>query len=519
MSNLSNLSDEQLLELAKAVQALEKKYKYNKALTYFTDTGRNSRDQYPCQMELMKAGKKHKIRALVGGNGSGKSVWNAYESMIHLTGKYPSWWEGYKFKGPIDGWICARETKALRDGIQEILFGGIGQDDIGTGMLAREDLTDDSGQIQTWAMAGTANCIGQFRIRHYTNGIFDGWSKCEFKTYAQGWKEFQGPTRQWISFDEEPDDEKIFAECIGRLRPKDGGEMGLFLATFTPTAGYTTTYLSFVPNGQFPAGGTHPDDPSKYTQKITWKDSPHLTDEWKNSALAQWKLTDPNNIEARTTGLAAMGSGRVYPINEQEVICSRQSIPAYWKKVYGMDPGAANFAGCWIAQDTNTGILYVYDEYKTSRHIMYLIHAEAFKTRGEWITGGIDPHEAVKPRDTGESVQSYFESQGLHLIEAKGDPDAIRMRIRAMFESGALRIMDNCTQLINEIRTYRYDPNDPNSIARGQDDHIIDAMMYAICVFERAAVSFVQFEEEEYNERRPKGHDDRDSGRNELTGY
>jgi len=367
-------------------------------------------------------------------------------------------------------------------------------------------------------MTGTPNCIGMFRCRHYDkNGKFDGWSKCEFKTYAQGWAEFQGPTRQWITFDEEPDDAKILAESLARLRGKDGKPPGHFLATFTPTEGFRDTYLTFVPNGVFPHDGTHPEDPSKYTQRIGWTDSPHLDDEWKASCIANWKITDPNNIEARTEGYAAMGSGRVYPIDESFVIVPRTKIPEYWLKCYGMDPGHANFGVVWITQDPNTQTYYVYDEYKHGK-VVYLMHAEAIKNRGLWIGGGIDPHEAVKPRDTGETIQGYFEAQGLNLMAAKGDPDALRVRIRAMFESGALKIMDNCQGLINEIRTYRYDPNDPTKIARNQEDHRCDAMMYAICVFEYMSKSFLEHEEEEYSEKNPR-HDDSEDQRNPFTGY
>ncbi len=514
--NLKNLTKQELLEAIAAADALIEKRKYNKALQYFPDTGPYSRDHYPKQMELMRAGKKHRLRALIGGNGSGKSLWLALESYYHLSGKYPTWWEGHKFKGPINAWLCGIDAKALRAGLQEILFGGIGEEDFGSGIIAREDLIDDKGVLQKWAMAGTANCIGQIRIRHYTNGVFDGWSVCEFMTYEQGWQSFQGPTKQWIGFDEEPDDGKIFGECVARLRGKDGNPPGHFLAAFTPTAGFRQVYLTFVPKGQFPENGTHPEDPSKYTARIGWSNSPHLDEDWKQSALAQWKIVDPNNIEARTEGYAAMGSGRVYPVNEEFVVVSKFKIPSYWPRCYGMDPGMANFAVVWVAEDPNTGVKYIYDEYKQG-HVNYSIHTDAIKQRGSWIPGGIDPHEAVKPRDTGESVQTYFEANDLHLTAAKGDPDALRIRIRAMYDAGSLKIMDNCTGVIEELRTYRYDKNDPNKIERHQEDHRMDAKMYALCVFDNIAQSFSDFEDEIYINKSANNYDNDD--RSDITGY
>lgn len=509
-----------ILDALAAVDALATKQKYHKAETYFPDTGKLSRDKYPEQMRLMKAGKKHKLRALVGGNGSGKSLWNALETYFHASGKYPAWWDGHRFTKPIRAWMCSITGEQIRDGIQAHMLGGIGDEEIGSGIIAREDLLDDKGKIMAWSKAGIANCIATIQIRHYTRGVFDGYSTIDFKPYSQGWAAFQGATVDWISFDEEPEDPKVTAEAMARLRPKDGGAMGHFLATFTPTHGYTSTFESFVPN-DLQDDGTHPDNPLKFTAIVKWSltdDSlcPHLTDEYKHAMFNEWKQTDPLNVEARMTGMAAIGSGLVYPINPSFVIVPKQQIMPFWPKVYGMDPGQANFAVVWVTKDPNTGVYYVYDEYKNG-HVAYVLHAEAIKARGQWIHGGIDPHEAVKPRDTGETVENYFETQGLHLTAAKGDANALRARIRTMFESGALKIMNNCGQIIKAIRTYRYDTKDFNKIARGQDDHVLDALMYAIAVFDQVAMSYSEFEEEELggSKRVYSGN----PNKNSITGY
>lgn len=510
-----------ILDALQAVDALATKQKYNKADTYFPEKGRFSRDKYPAQMSLMRASKKHKIRALVGGNGSGKTLWNGLETYYHLSGKYPTWWEGHRFTRPIQAWVCSITGEQLRDGIQAHLLGGIGDDEIGSGLIAREDMMDDKGHIQAWMKPGVPNCIGQILVRHYTRGVFDGWSSCDFKPYAQGWAAFQGATRDWISFDEEPEDPKITAEALARLRPKDGGEMGHFLATFTPTHGFTETFESFVPGGVCPEDGVHPEDPMRFTAMVGWslnsdEGCPHLTEEYKAAMVASWKKTDPLNVEARMTGMAAIGSGLVYPVNLSFVAVPKTQILPFWPKCFGMDPGQSNFACVWVTKDPNTGVYYVYDEYKNGG-VAYVLHAEAIKARGQWIPGGIDPHEAVKPRDTGETVETYFETQGLNLTAAKGDGNALRARIRTMLESGALKIMNNCQGILKEMRTYRYDTKDFNKVARGQDDHRLDAMMYAIAVFDQIATSYSEFEEEENAQYRNRNRGPRN--KNEITGY
>jgi phage terminase large subunit-like protein len=515
-SNLQNKTIEELKAISEALKDLSDRRKYYKLDFMYPEEGPFRKSLYPKHMEFMEAGAHHLIRGFFAGNGVGKTVCGGTEFTYHLTGKYPKDFKGRKFTKPIKAWACGIDNKQLRAGIQEILFGDFS--DMGTGLIPKEDLTDDKGFIQTWAMAGTANCIGTARIKHYTNGVFDGWSTVEFKTYAQGWQEVQGATRDLIWLDEEPTDPKFWSECVARTRGPAGKEGSIFI-TFTPLLGYTTLYLSFMPNGQVPPNGIHPDNEQRHVTLATWKDCPHLSEAWKKSAIEDWKLSDPNSIESRINGTAAVGSGRIYPIDESFVIVPQFQIPSYWPKAYGLDPGWTNTAAVWIAEDPNTKIKYIYSEYKHGK-VLYLIHADAIKNKGEWIPGAIDPHEARKPRDDGSTVQDYFMSLGLELYSDKCDGHAMRARIYGMYESGALKIMDNCTGLINEIRTYRYDMDDPNRPAEGQDDHRCDAKMYCLSMFDKIAKSFAEIEEERSREKYRRNDDDYgDSQRSEITGY
>ncbi len=516
IENLKSKSEVELRQIAEALTALEYKQKYSAIDFKYPETGTLSRHNYPKHMEFFKAGANHLIRAFIGGNGTGKTMGIGCEAVYHLTGLYPEWWEGKRYNRPIKAWFCARETKQLRDAMQEILFGNLRQgDEIGTGLIPKVCLLDDRGQMQTTAYPNGGGAIGTASIRHFTNGVFDGWSEIQFKTYAQGWQEFQGSTRDLVWLDEEPDDSKVYAECLARTRgPK--GEEGAMICTFTPLLGYSTMYLSFLPNGREPHNGEHPENKQKYVKIVTWNDVPHLSEEYKQSMIAEWKLSDPNSIEARINGVAAIGSGRIYPINEDFVVVEQKKMPSYWRKAYGLDPGWNNTAIIWIAEDPNTGIKYIYSEYKHGK-VVYPIHVEAIKLRGEFIPGACDPHEAPKPRDDGTSTIDYLNGLGLNLVSANGNPNALRAMILSMFESGALKIMDNCEKLLQEIRLYRYDLDDPNKPAKDQDDHLCDAMMYCIAKFDEIAISSSEVEEEMYNFKQSKSS--YEQGRNDLTGY
>lgn len=510
---LNSLPKTDLVDLYKQLEELEYRKKYRVIDFMFPEKGEYRRELYPKHLAFFEAGKTKLNRGLLGGNGSGKTRGFGTEFTYHLTGQYPDWWKGKKFTHPVNAWGVARESKQLRGGMQATLFGEF--TDIGTGLIPKECLLDDNGRFQTWAMSGTANCIGTCAVRHYTDGVFDGWSTIEFKTAAQGWQEFQGATKHIVWIDEEPDDPKVVSECFARTRGPKGQE-GMMVCTFTPLLGYTTLYLGFLPGGKMPPDGIHPDNPAKQVFVVSLNDVPHVSKEQLTAFIAEWKTSDPFSIKARVEGIAALGTGRIYPIDEDWVVVQDRNIPHYWPKAYGLDPGWSNTAAVWIAEDPNTNIKYIYSEYKHGQ-VVYPIHAEAIKNRGVWITGSIDPQEAGKPRENGAKTIDYLISLGLDLTRGTGDHAALRSMILAMFESGALKITESCQKLLQEIRMYRYDEKDPNKPAKDQDDHLCDAMMYAIAKFDEIKMSYAEYEEEQYGNRN-QGHVD-DDGRNPITGY
>lgn len=486
--------------------------KYNKFNTYFPDTGPYRRELYPTHMEFIRQSTYHRIMGFVGGNGSGKSTLGSYITYCHLSGKYPYWWNGHKFnQGPIHGWMASIEAKQVR-AVQEIMFGSAIE--IGTGMFPKEDLIDEKGNLQLTMLPGTPGCVGMCYIRHYnTAAQFDGYSTLEFKTFEQGWEQYQGATRQWIWLDESPADGKILAECLARTRGPRGKE-GHLLCTFTPTLGWNDVYLNFMPDGKLPPNGEHPNNSAKYTALVDWN-QPHLTEEWKQSMLEEWKKTDPMNISARTQGIAAMGSGKIYPVEEEYFIIKRQDIPDYYKRAYGLDFASTvgQTAAIWVAEDPRTKIKYVYGEYKRTG-VHDSMHVLAIQSKGKWIPGICDPHSGR--RDGGELRADYYRSLGLDLTNGESNPTAGIAMILNDLQNGQLKVMEDCRALIQEIRTYRWDPNKPNQPAPKQDDHLLDALRYLYSKFDFMA----KCEDDQFNFENDAYRDLRiTASKDNLTGY
>ena len=60
----------------------------------------------------------------MAGNRVGKTS-QAYETTCHLTGHYPTWWEGSVFHGPVKAWAAGKTNETTRDIIQVELLGNI----------------------------------------------------------------------------------------------------------------------------------------------------------------------------------------------------------------------------------------------------------------------------------------------------------------------------------------------------------------------------------------------------------
>lgn len=241
--NLNNLSHDELIELAQALHVLDERKKYSKQQFIYSDTGAFPRHLYPKHLKFFAAGAKYKERALIAGNRTGKTYTAAAEMSWHLNGRYPDWWEGKKFLEPIKAWEVGKTHETTRDILQKYLLGA--KFDIGTGMVPKEDVE------RTTTKSGIPDAVQDVYIKHHTNGIFDGYSQCSFKSYVQGVEAFMGDQIHVIHLDEEPDNRKIYDECLTRTMTTKG----IIMCTFTPLEGLSDVVLSFLPDGRFPRDG------------------------------------------------------------------------------------------------------------------------------------------------------------------------------------------------------------------------------------------------------------------------
>ena len=489
-----------LLNIARAIQTFTEHKKYNLIDSIFPEQGPFARHLYHKHLSFFKAGATHRFRVLGGGNGSGKSFSGAAELTYHLTGEYPDWWEGHRFKKPPKGWVICESGALWRGSMQEALLGAVGNE-TGTGLIRKDRIVD------TKSMPGVPGAVGQIMVKHISGGT----SNVTVKTFDMGREKFQAETLDFVIFDEEPPNE-IYSECITRLRGVQGiKEPGICMMMFTPLKGLSDVVLRYLPNGRFPPGGTHPEHSERFAVPISWEDAPHLTEEDKKTMIAEMP---PNEVDARTKGIPALGSGRVYPISEEEIVCKPFEIPEYFPRAFGLDFGWNNTAALWIAQDPTTQVKYIYAEYKRGK-VTDSEHVFAIKQRGEWMSGAADPSGGGR-RDDGKMRIDYFRSLGLDLHPGHNGLAAGIAQVYTDLSSGMLKVFSNCHKFLDEFRVYRYDSKDPNKIARNQDDHLMDTLRYLLSIFEMISMSEYDFDtqnDDPMNQYEEQRHID------PLTGY
>lgn len=204
----------------------------------YPDDGPLARGRYPRHLEFFAAGLGHSERAFIAANRTGKTTCAGYEMALHLTGKYPEWWPGFRFDRPIAAWAAGEDIRSMRESVQPLLFGKTGE--LGTGLIPGDDIIGNPTMGR-----GVPDSIDSAQVRHVKGGS----SRLVLKTYEQGREAFQAAAIDVGWCDEEPP-QPIYTEMLTRLMSTVPGKPnGLMLCTFTPLKGMSDVVMKFLGEG------------------------------------------------------------------------------------------------------------------------------------------------------------------------------------------------------------------------------------------------------------------------------
>jgi phage terminase large subunit-like protein len=412
----------------------------------------------------------------MAGNQLGKTVAGGAEWAMHLTGRYPDWWEGASFNQAPLLWAGSVTGESTRDNPQRILVGPPAkEEEWGTGFIPADCIRDRTRAV------GVPNLLDTVVVRWGGGGdIQAGESIIAFKAYEKGREKWQGPTVDGIWFDEEPP-EDIYSEGLTRT---NNGQRGQFAqTTFTPLLGMSTVVSRFI----MPAK----DDPgqdSRVVISMTIDDAEHYSPEERAKIIASYPA---HEREARSKGIPTLGSGLIFPVLEEEIICKPFAIPSIWPQINGLDFGYDHpFAAVNLAWDRDADIVYVCKNYR-SRQTTPVIHAAAIKPWGDWVPCSW-PHDGFQhDKGSGDQLAAQYKAQGLNMLPENAQWEeggiGVEAGIAAMLDrmlTGRWKVFDTCTEWLEERRLYH---RKDGKIVKERDD-VLSASRYALMMLRFAEV-------------------------------
>ena len=461
-----SLSREEKLRLLELLKERDRRKKYNRVKELFPETGPYRRELYVKHMEFFEASRYHSELLFMAGNRVGKTEAGGFKIYCHLTGLYPEWWPGIRFRRHINALAAGDTNQTTRDIIQKKLLGGkYGTSEWGTGLIPLHLLGKPT------IKPGVSDAYDSVPVKH----VSGEWSILKLRSYDQGRKIFQGTEEDIIWMDEEcPYD--VYEEALIRTMTTNGQ----FMLTFTPLSGLTELVLAFLDSckEQVLTDTTNP----RYRVQAGWNHAPHLTEEMKGKIVKSLKLK-PHQLKARMNGEPSLGAGAIYPYDPDDLKQKPFMIPAHWPRAYGMDVGWDKTAVIWGAWDRDNDIVYIYSEHYMGQ-VTAAEHAAAVKARGEWMYGAIDPASKGRSQKDGENLFDVYTNLGLNIRKADNAVEAGLTAVNERFATGRLKILSNLSGVWHELSLYRR--NEDGKVVK-ENDHLMDAMRYLIMMLPKVS--------------------------------
>jgi len=369
---------------------------------------------YPKQMEFHEAGLAHRERLFLAGNQLGKTLAGAFEEAAHATGNYPIWWTGRRFDKPTSSWVAGVTGESTRDTVQRALIGEPGR---GGGALRYRDI------VARVAARGVRGLVDTLQVKHVSGGI----STIALKSYEKGREKWQGATLDRVWFDEEPPFD-IYTEGLTRTNATGG----LVWLTLTPLLGMSEVVRSFL---------DHP-TPERHVTQMTIDDAFHYTEGDRARIVAAYP---PHEREARAKGIPALGSGRIFPVEEAAIAVDAFDIQRHWPQIAGIDFGWDHpTAAVKLAFDRDADCVYVTHAYRL-REATPVLHAATLKAWGSWLPFAW-PHDGLQhSKDSGEQLAEQYRRQALYML-----PE------RATFADGTSGVEAGIFEMLDRMQTGRW---------------------------------------------------------------
>lgn len=226
---------------------------------------------------------------------------------------------------------------------------------------------------------------------------------------------------------------------------------------------------------------------SRHVVHMSILDAEHYSPEQRQAIIDSYP---EHEREARTKGIPSMGSGRVFPVAEETIVCDPIQIPDSWVQIVGIDFGWDHpFGAARLVWDRDNDTVYVTADYAI-REQTPVVHSAAVKAWGDWIPVAW-PHDGLQhDKGSGVALKEQYETGGLNMCAEKATftdgSNGVEAGIMDMLDrmkTGRWKVFSTCGRWLAEFRLYhRVD----GLIVKERDD-VMSASRYALMMLRHAA--------------------------------
>jgi hypothetical protein len=225
---------------------------------------------------------------------------------------------------------------------------------------------------------------------------------------------------------------------------------------------------------------------SKVVTSMTIHDVDHYSEEERQTIIDSYPS---HERKARAEGIPQLGSGRIFPIDEDFLKEPAPIIAPEWARIAGIDFGWDHpTATVWIAWDRDADVYHLYDCYRQKEQTP-VIHAAAMKPRGTWIPVAW-PHDGYQhDKGSGKELRDQYQAQGVNMIYehalwesgGNGVEAGIQLMLDLM-QTGRLKVAEHLHEWFGEFRLYH---RKDGKIIKEYDD-LMAATRYALMMVRHA---------------------------------
>ena len=404
-------------------------------------------------------------RLFMAGNQLGKTWAGGFEAAMHLTGRYPDWWQGRRWDKAVTALAGSGSGELTRDGVQRILLGPpASEGEWGTGCIPADAI------VGVKRKQGVPDAIDSVQVKNVNGGV----STLLFKSYDQGREKWQANTVDFVWFDEEPP-EDVYSE--GRTRTN--ATKGSVFLTFTPLLGMSKVVRRFLTEKSV----------HRHVTVMTIHDAEHYTEEERQRIIDSY---EEHERDARASGIPILGSGRVFPLPDKAVLCDPIPVPDWWPRLGGLDFGWDHpTAAVELAWDRDHDVVYVVREHRASKltaeqHSLVIGPRKWGEIRWAWPHDGMQHDKGSGDQLAGQYKKAGLKMLGTHATFSDGTygVEAGLMEMLTRMRDGRWKVFSTCPLWMEEFRLYH---RDEGKVVKDMDD-LLSASRYAMMMLRHARI-------------------------------